>query len=334
LIFHYKYKDFSFEGIPAGFAATQNTQLQNGRLQFNPFMCRGYLQSLMLPGDIGIIFSEYDYERDTLLDHLAEEKQSLALWLDLAESDYQYFSLRESAVAMKETRIQKNAYLVNTALPFTHLRSKGTKGKSLTIFFPDDLAKSFLSDHTVKSVLTRYYALKADGLTAIKILPDIEKNINGIFYQWDKYRNVLSITKYTYRLIEWYCKSLLLQLSTEGNHRFTDEEATDLFSLQQRLDQNIRFSKTETSSILHQFHTPAARLEELFKKVHHKTITAYLKDKKLEEAFHEITTTEEPIASIAYGLGYANPSNLSVLLKKKYNITPQELRRNLIKEPE
>lgn len=331
-MFHFKYRDFSFKGIPETYASAQKAEISNGRLQFNPFLCHGYLQSLFLPGEIGILFSEYNYERDVILEHLAEDEQHLALWLDLAESDYQYFSFREASVAFKESRIQKNAYLVNTALPFTHLRSKGTKGRSLMIFFPDELSRQFLSTQNVRSILNNYYALKADGLTSVKILPEIEKNINGIFYQWHKHRNVLTIAKYTFQLIEWYCSSLL-QTFTSRQY-LNDGEAADLFALQKYLNSPEAFLQSNISTIADQYSTPAHRLEELFKVVFHQTIHAYVKEKKMEEAFRRITTTDEPIASIAYELGYSNPSNLSTLMKKHFQLSPQDMRLNIVTKTE
>lgn len=50
--------------------------------------------------------------------------------------------------------------------------------------------------------------------------------------------------------------------------------------------------------------------------------------RKLDRAADRLVTTQEPVAEIAYGLGYENVSSFNRLFKRHFGVTPSEFRRS------
>jgi AraC-like DNA-binding protein len=329
MIFHFKYNNFSYEGLPQSVCALHNSIISHGYIPFNHSITRGFLQAQKLPGDIGIIFSEYEYTTSILLEHLPEKEERYLLWIDIAESQHQFFTINGTNKLEQREPEQKNIYLVNTRFHFSHYRSKGTKGKSLMIFLPPEVSALFLKDNSLGNALSSYYKLRENGLNSITILPAQEKIMEGVFYQWHQYRNTMTITKYVYQLIEWYFATILAVFKTDTSpFAITGQEAEDLYQLQLYVTNMLNESKLP-DDIYKNFSTPPARLEELFKTVYQQTPAAFLKTKKMEKAMQLLTTTNESVASIAFELGYSNPSNFAEMFKSKYNATPNGLRRQI-----
>lgn len=57
-----------------------------------------------------------------------------------------------------------------------------------------------------------------------------------------------------------------------------------------------------------------------------KSVHAFILEKRLENAKHLLITTKDPISTIAYASGFADHSHLSRLVRRKYGVTPSDLR--------
>lgn len=72
--------------------------------------------------------------------------------------------------------------------------------------------------------------------------------------------------------------------------------------------------------------TSTAKLQNDFKLALGSTIHGYVLKARMKEALHKMHSSDEPIYSIAKGVGCKSPSRFAELFKKTYGITPMEYR--------
>jgi AraC-like DNA-binding protein len=216
---------------------------------------------------------------------------------------------------------------MNSLHSISHLRKKGTKGKSVLIFLPYKLFTAFFNEDQIKERMKRLYNMPGRGLNFTVITPVEIKIIDSLFYQWQKYRNTLGMAKYTNQLLEWFFIQLFQNVDDDIQKiNITDVQQKDLEKLCRILEESVTEERIEMESISKKFQTPYSELEELFEALYSKTVFEYFKTKKIEYAFSQLMNTEKSIGDIAFEIGYANPSNFSVAFKKMYNVNPQDIR--------
>ena len=326
---HFIYDHFSLHGIYDAYNKNYDINHDKGLIIFPENIGKGYLQGLSIPGGIDVMFAEYEYTEDILLEHLPENEQRFALWLDYAETDYQQFTYDDKIFTQVEAK-QQQAFLMNAVFRYKQFRTKGTKGKSLTIFIPPYLLEGFLKQYNNESLLGKFYEFQCKGV-ALQKLSEIElRKINSFFYQWKKHKNIVSLTKYTFQLLEWYFKGLIKHINEDNAvQKLLPAEAIDLICLEKFIKDSVLLTQLDIQSADLKINTPIKKLKQLFEVLHTKTIVDYFKEYKMKEAKKQLINTDKNIAEIAYEYGYANPSNFSAFFKKYYNLSPQEFRQQL-----
>ncbi|MFR7590605.1 MAG: AraC family transcriptional regulator [Longibaculum sp.] len=83
-------------------------------------------------------------------------------------------------------------------------------------------------------------------------------------------------------------------------------------------------SLAELSALIHQ---PNYKICKLIKKQTHQTFTQLLQDEKLKVATHLLVTTNMSMNDLIIEVGYENISYFYRIFKKKYQMTPQDYRR-------
>lgn len=89
------------------------------------------------------------------------------------------------------------------------------------------------------------------------------------------------------------------------------------------------FQPCSLIDLAHKVGTNECTLKKGFKELTGNTVFGYWNELKMNSAYKMITDTEMPIYEIAYHLGYKYPHHFTAAFKKKYNITPAELRSSL-----
>lgn len=74
-------------------------------------------------------------------------------------------------------------------------------------------------------------------------------------------------------------------------------------------------------------HQPAYYISRLMKKYSPYTFTKYLQRRRLLQAAHLLTETNEPIEQIIVEVGYENSSHFHRLFRNEYHMTPREYRK-------
>ena len=68
------------------------------------------------------------------------------------------------------------------------------------------------------------------------------------------------------------------------------------------------------------------KLKRGFKEIFGTTVFGYLSDRRLEMAREDLLTSKKTSAEIAAGLGYSSPQHFSTAFKKKFGVSPTNLR--------
>jgi AraC-like DNA-binding protein len=328
---NFTYSDLSLKGLLEAFSKHYNVHSKNNFLKLPKQVGDVKMQGLLLPGEIEVVFSEYDYYTDIFVHHEAEKEQRFILWITLSEGDSQEFIVNENVLKTTEKQYS-HAYLLNTIFPFSYFRKKHTRGKSIFIFIPQYLLSSIGEENDRNTLLGKYYALQCKGLSLIKLSEEEIRKVNNFFNQWKNYQNIIGLSKYTFQLMEWYFTKLVSFLNAETNvEKLTDQQATDLYALQLLLDNSLHILKPDMENFEKTTTTSLSKLKQLFVKMYGKTLYDYFIEKKMIMSKTLLINTDKNISEIAYEFGFANPSNFSASFKRYYSISPNEYRQQIKK---
>jgi AraC-like DNA-binding protein len=329
MIDNFTYSDLSLKGLLEAFSKYYNIPLKDNFLALPENVGNVKMQGLLLPGEIEVVFSEYDYHTDIFVHHEAEKEQKFILWITLSEGDSHEFIVNKNVLKTTEKQYS-HAYLLNTIFPFSYFRKKNTKGKSIFIFIPQYLLSSIGEENDRNTLLAKYYALQCKGLSLIKLSQDEIRKVNDFFNQWKNHQNIVGLSKYTFQLMEWYFTKLSSYLHSEStNEKLTEQQATDLYTLQLLLDNSLYLLKPDVENFEKTTLTSISKLKQLFVKMYGKTLYDYFNEKKMIMSKGLLENTDKNVSEIAYEFGFSNPSNFSAAFKRYYSVTPNEYRQQL-----
>ncbi len=332
MIDHFTFSDLSAPGLFKSYCDHYNVVEKDNSLTLPKEIGDINIQKLLLPSDVSIIFSEFDMKVDCIIKHTVEKEQKYVLWISLLELESNIIIWnKDEMTASKE--IQPVAFLLNSLFEFTQFRKKNTKGKSILIFIPPYLLKSFGKEKTKEDLLGKYYALQNQNFSLLKLSEiEIEKAMN-VFKQWRNHKNIIGISKSIFQLLEWYFRIFNDFIKDDSKkHRLSEQQAFDLYALQNFVKSNLSLPKLDFETFEKSIVTPMPKLKKLFQAMHNKSIYDYITIEKMNAAKELLIKTIKTIAEIAYEFGYANPSNFSTAFKKVFNEMPNEYRKNLKKE--
>jgi len=279
---------------------------------------------LLLLSDIDILISEYDYISDILFQHEAENSNNLVLWIDMAKTSGQQVSINHQHLAINQPE-QCNAYLLNSGFNYSQLRSKGTKGKSVMIFLPIALMEQLFNPLYLQDVLSNYYTVLCRGISFARLSATQQRNVNAVFHQWAKHKNILSITKNIHQLVEWFFINFFKKFAAI-EQKVSIAETTDLLAVEEALNTQLQFSSPDMEQLKSLTVLPFSQIENKFKMLHNKTVHQYFREQKISKGMLYLREGRH-VSEVAFELGYANPSNFSSSFKKMYGLTADEFRR-------
>ncbi|MCG1036051.1 helix-turn-helix transcriptional regulator [Polaribacter sargassicola] len=73
-----------------------------------------------------------------------------------------------------------------------------------------------------------------------------------------------------------------------------------------------------------------AKLQEGFKFLYKRTVTEYIRHIRLESARNMLKNTDLNISQVVYSVGFSSRSYFSKIFKEKYDITPNQFKKNLL----
>ncbi len=113
------------------------------------------------------------------------------------------------------------------------------------------------------------------------------------------------------------------RLGSVPNDRVEDSiiNETPMGSILGNIEKNFHQGPT-LNALSDNFHLSPSRLCHMFKDVCGITFSQYLLCRKLEESERLLSDANESLTTIAYNLGFSNPSHFSRSFKEHFNITP------------
>jgi AraC-like DNA-binding protein len=320
------YFDLSIKGIFDAYCNHYNISEKNNTITLPNEIGSIKLQNLLLPGDMGVIFGEFDFIVDSLIVHEAEMEQKYALIISMLDSESQLLIWSKEAMTTSK-KLQPVAFLLNSIFEFTQFRKAGTKGKSILIFIPKYMLESFGKEKTKEDLLGKFYALQTQGLSLLKLSDKETKIANNFFEQWKNHKNIIGMAKSVFQLLEWYFRSLNDFIMDDTKfHKLTEKQAMDLQALQNYIKNNLHLPKPDIETFQKTVNTPITKLKKLFLSMYNKSLYDYITSEKMNAAKDLLLNTEKNISEIAYEFGFANPSNFSTAFKKQFEFLPNEYR--------
>jgi len=73
-----------------------------------------------------------------------------------------------------------------------------------------------------------------------------------------------------------------------------------------------------------------AKLQEGFKFLYNRTVTEYIRHIRLESARNLLKNTDLNVSQVVYSIGFSSRSYFSKIFKEKYDITPNQFKKNLV----
>ncbi len=326
----FTYDDFSMQGLSNAFCEHFDVPMVDGSIKLDNHIARINMQSLTLPGDLEVVFLDYHYHENFIYEHIAGKEQRFGLWIDCSQTGSPNIKIDNKKIGNEGPKYN-NAFLMNAIFPYKQLRTKGDIGKSVIIFLPPSFLEKFLLEKEDGSILGKFYMLQNERYFFLKLSEVEVKKIDSFFYQWNTHKNIFSIIKYTFQLMEWYFTKLSNSFGLlKRENTLSPQQAVDLYLLQKLINDSLSLPNIDFEGLDHGVITPVLELKKLFEKVHAKSIHVYFKESKIKNGMKLLTNTCKNISEIAYEIGYANPSNFSASFKKYYNITPQNYRKQLL----
>lgn len=88
-------------------------------------------------------------------------------------------------------------------------------------------------------------------------------------------------------------------------------------------------SPLSVSKFAEEYHISRYTLERVFKKTFGKTLHQYVMEKRMEEAYRLLTTTDLPIKAIVSQTGFHSVTSFTNAFHSRYQISPAALRNEM-----
>lgn len=103
-------------------------------------------------------------------------------------------------------------------------------------------------------------------------------------------------------------------------------ERSRLWEAAERLEADLS-NPPSLSQLAHAVGLSASRLSTSFKRLHGMSITAWVRQRRLERARTQIVSSSEAIKMIAWRAGYRHVANFTTAFRRAFGVTPAALRR-------
>jgi len=125
-------------------------------------------------------------------------------------------------------------------------------------------------------------------------------------------------------VLEYYSEDAVVELQT-----IHSSHTQKIIKAKKLIEENL-YCPCSLIDLAHLVGTNECTLKKGFKELTGSTVFGYWNDLKMESAYKMITDSDMPIYEIAQQLGYKHPHHFTAAFKKKYNVTPIELRASIV----
>lgn len=258
-----------------------------------------------------------------------QEENKLGLW-----SNNNYFAFIASGKKMWKTIYHSyevsdgDILFVKKGANLTHQFFED-KFCAVFVFIPDDFIKSFLKRN---SALLETYQKDLSGQDAVL---HVEKDelLETYYYSIQSYLSLSQ--KPNERLLLLKFEELLLSLFSNKKHQALTDYFISLcqdqeYHMSRIMEENFAYNlKLEDYAQL--CHMSLSTFKKTFKRYYLTTPAAWLQQKKLELAYHQVIHTNLNINQISLECGFEDTSHFIRVFKQKHHLTPLQFR---LKQPD
>jgi AraC family transcriptional regulator, exoenzyme S synthesis regulatory protein ExsA len=196
---------------------------------------------------------------------------------------------------------------------------------AIFVFIPDDFIKGFLNknsdliDQKEKDISSQDAVIR---LQSDELLENYYHSIESFLFLSEQPNK---------QLVQLKFEELLLSLFSSNVHEeltnyFVSLCQNQLYHMSRVMEQNFAYNlKLEEFARL--CHMSLSTFKKSFKEFFHTTPAAWLKERKLDRALHQLLTSELPISQISFESGFEDTSHFIRVFKQKHGFTPLQYRQ-------
>ncbi|HET7117967.1 MAG TPA: AraC family transcriptional regulator [Hanamia sp.] len=253
------------------------------------------------------------------------EETKLGLW-----SNNNYFAFISSGKKMWKTIYHSyevsdgDIIFVKKGANLTH-QFFDDKFCAVFVFIPDDFIKSFLKKNSALLDTPQKNLSSQDAVLRI----EKDELLESYYYSIQSYLSLSQ--KPDKKLLLLKFDELLLSLFSNKKHQALTDYFISLcqdqeYHMSRVMEENFAYNlKLEEYAQL--CHMSLSTFKNCFKRLYHTTPGAWLQQKKLELAYHQVLTTNSSISRISLECGFEDTSHFIRVFKQKYHLTPLQFRQ-------
>jgi AraC-like DNA-binding protein len=200
---------------------------------------------------------------------------------------------------------------------------------AIFIFIPDDFIKAFLKRNT--SLLDASQKDLSEQDAVLRVQPD--ELLEGYCRSIQSYLSLSE--KPNKQLLKLKFEELLFSLFSNKKHRGLTDYFISLcqdqeYHMSRVMEENFAYNlKLENYAQL--CHMSLSGFKKSFKQYYNTTPAAWLKQRKLNLARHQVITSDLSINQISFECGFEDTSHFIRVFKQKYHLTPRQYRQKCSK---
>lgn len=214
--------------------------------------------------------------------------------------------------------LRKGGYIMSESLS-----NIGGRFKAFLFFLSDDIVKDFCFE---KGIITQPAVQKNGCVHPIKVGNMMNLYLNSVMLMLDSNEKIKPDTE----LIKIKAKELLHHLYRQDKtgeiknilaQSWDNEESR----LQQVVEQNFR-NKLNINQLAFLSGMSASNFKRKFEKIYQTSPGKWIKEKRLDHAFHELKKSDKSIYEISSNVGFNSQSHFIQAFKTKYGLSPARLK--------
>lgn len=263
-----------------------------------------------------LLFAEYTCMR---------EETRLGIW-----SDNNYFAFISSG--KKAWRTIYHTYEVNKGdvlfikkgANLTHQFFDG-EFCAIFVFIPDDFIKSFLNRNpeligrSEKDISSQDAVIR---LQSDELLKNYYHSIESYLFLSEQPNKLLVQLKFEELLHSLFSNNLHSELTDY----FVSLCQNQLYHMSRVMEQNFAYN-LNLEEFARLCHMSLSTFKKSFKAYYHTTPAAWLKQRKLDRALHQLLTSDLSISQISFESGFEDTSHFIRVFRQKHNFTPLQYRQ-------
>ncbi|WP_281613364.1 AraC family transcriptional regulator [Flammeovirga sp. SubArs3] len=273
---------------------------------------------------VSVIINEVYLEDDVRFEINPTKEEQLMLYTRFMTSSDSQVIINDKTV---EQEYIDSAVISNNKNSLETIYRKGKKIKSVTIVVPfSEWIKVTKNDYPE---LTDFFQEETPWIEVVKVSSIMKKTLAEIFSlkKMSFGRRAFTVTK----SLE-LCSLLFIELMKKKQDGEEIGMKKEEFELMETMKEDLRNKLAKPPKIddlVREYGMSATKLRETFKRVVGTSIHQFILSERFHLAYDALVNSEAPVSKLAIDLGFNTTAHFSDAIKKKYGVSPSELRKSI-----